>query len=125
MQQSDKECRTFVATGGRCIVYFVHQSKRRSQSFSRFTPALPCSLLLLVHFVVFTARVRGTRSIGFDSTDGVATAALMMPPGDQVTFEKLMKTTQDVRDYFGSNHPGLYGPDGPNEKVARSLLEQR
>ncbi|CAN0145901.1 unnamed protein product [Scytosiphon promiscuus] len=58
-------------------------------------------------------------------SDGVASAALMLPRGEKVTFETLMTTTQDVRDYFGSNHPGLYGPEGPDEDVARNLLEQR
>ncbi|CAM9713069.1 unnamed protein product [Sphacelaria rigidula] len=58
-------------------------------------------------------------------SDGVITAALILPKEGKVTFETLMSTTQDVREYFGRNHPGIFGPEGPHEAFARNFLEQR
>lgn len=57
--------------------------------------------------------------------DGVITATVILPKEGKRAFESLMKTTQDVRDFFGSNHPGLFGPTGPSEEVARDFLQRR
>ncbi|CAN0145885.1 unnamed protein product [Scytosiphon promiscuus] len=63
--------------------------------------------------------------VGSPRSDGVVTASVILPKESKKTFETLMKTTEDVRNYFGSNHPGLFGPNGPSEEVAKDFLQRR
>ena len=53
------------------------------------------------------------------------TAALVLPGEGSTTFETLMKTTQDVRDFFATYYPTSFGPEGPSEEVAEDLLGRR
>lgn len=64
-------------------------------------------------------------AITFDFADGVITATVILPKEGKGAYERLMETTQDVRNYFGRNHPGLFGPKGPSEEVARDFLQSR
>lgn len=98
------------------LMIFPPPSTFRLASFSPtrnllFSLVLPC--------LVFSLHA------SFDLADGMITAVVVLPKEGGKTFETLMKTTQGVRDYFGSNHPGFFGLTGPSEKVAREFLEQR
>lgn len=59
------------------------------------------------------------------SADGMLTTTAVLPGEGKTSFEALMKTPQDVRDYFGKCFPAAFGPDGPNEEVATEFLEVR
>lgn len=57
--------------------------------------------------------------------DGMLTATVVLPGEGPNTFEALMKTTQDVKNFFATHYPICFGPKGPSEEVAKAFLGQR
>ena len=57
--------------------------------------------------------------------DGNATATIVLPSQGENTFGALMRTAQDVRDFFGTHYPCAFGPEGPSEEVAKDFLERK
>ena len=53
------------------------------------------------------------------------TATVILPGEGSNTFEALMKTTQDVRDFFATYYATSFGPEGPSEEVAKDFLDRR
>lgn len=53
------------------------------------------------------------------------TAVVIQPRKGKTSFESLMKTPQDVRDFFAKWYPNVFGPNGPGEEVAKDFLERR
>lgn len=53
------------------------------------------------------------------------TATVVLPGKGATSFEALMKTTKDVRDFFGKWYPSSFGPEGPSEEAAKDFLERR
>ena len=53
------------------------------------------------------------------------TATVVLPGEGPNTFEALMKTTQDVKNFFATHYPICFGPKGPSEEVAKAFLGQR
>lgn len=53
------------------------------------------------------------------------TATVVLPSEGKTSFDALMKTTQDVRDFFGDYYPSAFGHEGPSEEVAKEFLERR
>lgn len=70
----------------------------------------------MVHFVSYFL-------LGF--ADGMSTAVVLLPSEGKNSFGALMKTTQDVRDFFSQHYPNAFGPEGPSEEVAKDFLERR
>eukprot|EP00752_Nemacystus_decipiens_P010969 g9749.t1 len=65
-------------------------------------------------------------TIGGSATPyGTITAVVILPSEGKTAFGALMKTTQDVRDFFGTHYPSTFGREGPSEEVAKDFLERR
>lgn len=60
-----------------------------------------------------------------DCADGIITATIVLPSEGEASFGALMKTPQDVRDFFGTHYPSAFGREGPSEEVAKDFLERR
>ncbi|CAN0208273.1 unnamed protein product [Ectocarpus sp. 6 AP-2014] len=58
-------------------------------------------------------------------SDGMLTATVVLPSEGKTSFDALMKTTQDVRDFFVHYYPSAFGHEGPSEEVAKEFLERR
>lgn len=53
-------------------------------------------------------------------------AAVIIQPGEgSQSFNSLMKTAQDVKDFFVKNYPTAFGKEGPNEELAKKFLDLR
>lgn len=75
-----------------------------------------CSFgLSLLFFVV---------SIYLVIADGESTAVVILPGEGKSSFGALMKTTQDVRDFFSKHYPNAFGSEGPSEEIAEEFLER-
>lgn len=57
--------------------------------------------------------------------EGIVTATIVLTGKGKNTYGTLMKTPQDVRDFFGTHYPCTFGPKGPSEEVAKDFLERR
>lgn len=53
------------------------------------------------------------------------TAVVILPREGKNSFGALMKTTQDVRDFFFKNFPQAFGPGGPSDEIAKDFLERK
>lgn len=60
-----------------------------------------------------------------DSADGNITSVVILPGEGKTSFGALMRTTQDVRDFFGTHYPSAFGSEGPSEEVAADFLQRR
>lgn len=61
--------------------------------------------------------------LGF--TDGMLTAVVILSGEGKDSFGALMKTTQDVRDFFSKYYPKVFGSGGPSEETAKDFLERK
>lgn len=52
-------------------------------------------------------------------------AVVLLPSEGKNSFGSLMKTRQDVRDFFSKNYPAIFYPDGPSEDAVKDFLELR
>lgn len=50
---------------------------------------------------------------------------VILPSSGKTSFGSLMKTTQDVRDFFGRHYPSAFGLEGPSVEVAKDFHERR
>lgn len=57
--------------------------------------------------------------------DGMLTCTVVLPGEGGTSFEALMKSPQDVRDFFAKWYPIAFGPDGPSEEVAIDFFKRR
>lgn len=57
--------------------------------------------------------------------DGVLTAVIVLPHEGKTSFGSLMKTTQDVKDFFAKHYSFAFGPEGPSEEIAKTFLGKR
>lgn len=57
--------------------------------------------------------------------DGMLTGTVVLPGEGDTSFEALMKSPQDVRDFFAKWYPSAFGPDGPSEEVAQDFFKRR
>lgn len=60
-----------------------------------------------------------------DFADGTVTSVVIQPGEGKTTFGALMKTTEDVRHFFGTHYPSAFGREGPSEEIAKDFLERR
>lgn len=56
---------------------------------------------------------------------GKLTAVVILPSSGKTSFGALMKTTQDVRGFFGRHYPSAFGREGPSVEVAKDFHERR
>lgn len=56
---------------------------------------------------------------------GKLTAVVILPNSGKTSFGALMKTTQDVRGFFGRHYPSAFGHEGPSVEVAKDFHERR
>lgn len=74
---------------------------------------------------VFLQQAGFCKHVALSLADGVLTATIILPGEGSNSFEALMKTTQDVKDFFATHYPSAFGSEGPGEEVAKDFLERR
>lgn len=88
----------------------LHRSARNT---SRFVVDLVCRSFFLVVSIFL---------VGF--ADGMLTGVVILPTEGKTSFGALMKTTQDVRDFFSKHYPKAFGSEGPSDEIANDFLER-
>lgn len=87
--------------------------------------ACSCCVDLHVHrqFPKISSLRLGSSPVEF--ADGTITGAVILDGESKNNFGALMKTAQDVRDFFGTHYPMAFGSEGPSDEIAKDFLERR